>query len=239
MSAPLLQSGEQRSTYNNVTSVVVNKPAGVAVGDLLLVEISDNNATAGWSSPGWTAGPSFDRIFSFWRIADGSEGASFTFTFSGSGRVGAMICHRITGAHQTAPIDVSSGVVVASGAANPISLPSITTTGPDRLLLAVFYSKTATVGTSFSTPTGMAAAYAYQAASSAFGQASAFTESFATAGATGVRDSNSSATNYARVAFLLAIAPPSANPTTGQTWPHGKKGTSPTTGQLFPRGVIL
>lgn len=238
MPAPVLQSGEQRSTYNNVASVVVNKPAGVAVGDLLLVEISDNNSTAGWSSPGWTAGPSFDRIFSFWRIADGSEGASFTFTHS-STRTGALICHRITGSHQTAPIDVSSGVVVASGAANPISLPSVTTTGPDRLLLAVYYSKTATVGTSFSTPTGMAAAYAYQAASSGFGQASAFTESFATADATGVRDSNSSGTNYARVGLLLAIAPPSTNPTTGQTWPHGKKGTPPTTGQTFPRGVIL
>jgi hypothetical protein len=211
MAAPVLQSGEVRVDLNG-SPFDVAKPAGVVAGDLLLVLIFHANVVT-WNTPaGWTAGSRQTTrnpfIAPFWRVADGSEGASFTFTTTGSATSADLICHRITGADPAAPVDAVSVASVAFNGANPISLPSVTTLGPDRLLLAVFAAASTVTTFSFSTPTGMTAGYVYSARPSPNTQESAFTQSVANAGATGSRDSNINSTSSNRTAILLAIASP-------------------------------
>lgn len=215
----------------------VTKPSGVTAGDLLLVILASAAATwtppAGWNT-GPTATPGVRQVSSFWRIADGSEGASFNFD-SGSNLVGCSVCLRISGAHQTSPINGSSSGVTAFGGANPTTVGSITTTVNDCLLLTG-WSWSSSVSRSLTPPAG-ASQVADQ--NSASPQEEVWAENLGAAGATGTRDWSLSTTSADRTALSLAIAPPSTNPTTGQLWPHGKKGTPPTTGQTFPRGVTL
>lgn len=89
-------------------SVVINKPTGVAVGDLLLIIATQISDTAGIiSSTGFTSrlaaefspgtvGPSEIAVLS--RIADSSDVSASTYTVSGnSGAMGIVCMMRITG----------------------------------------------------------------------------------------------------------------------------------------------
>src|SRR5574338_80864 len=93
------------------TSYVLNKPAGTTTGDILVAAVVLNAASgqnltapAGWtraySSPadGGSTGANnttvFQSLYVYWRVVDGTEGATFTFTAAvsakGSGNVVAI-----------------------------------------------------------------------------------------------------------------------------------------------------
>lgn len=77
-----------QSVATTVANVIISKPTGVAAGDFLIAHCWANSATADWSAPaGWTL-QAFNNTQNssafFWRVADGSEGSTFTFTRSGN-----------------------------------------------------------------------------------------------------------------------------------------------------------
>ena len=128
-------------TFDTVTtagdSVTMTKPASVAVGDLLILLVGNEDATASTSFPahsGWTkAYESGDatpdaKIGMYWRIADGTEGASETISWAATGLdAGGGWYLRITGADDVAPIHLL-GTAAQSAGASSLAAPSLTTT---------------------------------------------------------------------------------------------------------------
>lgn len=114
---------------NTATSVSVNKPTGTVATELIRVLLSASaartwNVPAGWALvPGTAAG---DRTVALQRIADGSEGSSFTFTIAGGTANLRAGCVTTIGTDPTAPFDVSSFQQAASGTSNAI--PGVTVT---------------------------------------------------------------------------------------------------------------
>lgn len=109
--------------------VIVDLPAGISAGDLLLVRL--RSPTAGsWTVPsGWTelfanqihGSASGDRDFFAYRIANGSEGSTLSVTNANSVKA-AAIALRITGWHGTTPPEISTAATGASTAPDPASL---------------------------------------------------------------------------------------------------------------------
>ena len=125
------------------TTLTINKPSSVASGDLLIVVLVAN-ATSGWSQlSGWTrlnnivTDPSTSVQY---RIADGTEGASFTFANLGNTRCSGTIM-RFTGAG--VPYVGTSN----SNATNttPHVAPSLTITSDFSLALSIFTSDAAAI----------------------------------------------------------------------------------------------
>lgn len=82
------------------TTIAINKPAGVAIGDVLWAMIWTANSTSVSSLPtGWTVVASdfsgTHRYALCRKDVDGSEAASFSFLFAGSGnKHGSILCYR-------------------------------------------------------------------------------------------------------------------------------------------------
>ena len=128
-----------------VSSIEVTKPSGTAEGDYLVAFVSKDSTTGtGWTLPsGWnqvsnsTGGPIQHKLHAD-KTAGGSEPATYTFEHDDSDNMRAVML-RITGAAssgqlETFSTDTTSGV-------NP-TCPSITTLGPNRLILYAIFQDT-------------------------------------------------------------------------------------------------
>ncbi|MCK4501362.1 hypothetical protein KAU11_12750, partial [Candidatus Babeliales bacterium] len=101
MAVPVIESSNT-ATGQTVTSIVITKPTGLAVDDLMVAKIAlydwlDDNRTlstpAGWTlAANSTTGTStrLVRIADFYKVADSGDTAASDFTFSASGAVGFM-----------------------------------------------------------------------------------------------------------------------------------------------------
>lgn len=131
---PVYQSNTTASKAGAGSALTINKPASVVSGDLL-VAVLVMNGTAGWVNlSGWTqlVSSNTDPSVSLqYRIADGTEAGSFTFTQS-SGSRGSGTIMRFTNAG--APY-VST---VQTGNASSQTAPSVTITSNESLVLSVF-----------------------------------------------------------------------------------------------------
>lgn len=117
---PTLESSASGIEDTAVTSHTVTMPAGVTVGDVLLVFFRTANTVAhthsapvGWNLVGveqYTEG----RLSVYTKVADGTEGASITMTTSATRR-SAWVTHRISGAHG----DVSGTFVGSALSSDP------------------------------------------------------------------------------------------------------------------------
>lgn len=115
----------------------VEKPAGVASGDLLLLVMFLGNATTNTPSPpsGFTlinnvATSLFSAgLYAYYKIAGGSEPSTYAVSQSGS-NLGAARMYAWTGTHATTPINVNAKSAALSGVTT-INLPSVTTTEAD------------------------------------------------------------------------------------------------------------
>lgn len=119
-------------------SVVVDKPAGTLDGDLLVAGMTTNGVTSLTPPAGWTEisqGSSGGKMTSgsWWKIAS-SELANYTFQTNPAETIYIFIL-RITGAHATAPVDVSA---FAIGDDTTPTCPTVTTTVADTLVLRLF-----------------------------------------------------------------------------------------------------
>jgi hypothetical protein len=138
----------------NGTSISLNKPSGVVAGDVMLAVIAKNVQTIGTTSApsGWTqvAASGINTSSAnnkthgsvFYRVADGSEGGSFSFGLGGgtannasNGASGALLA--FSGVNTTGgvapgggagPFDVATGTITVGGAAsNSVTANGITT----------------------------------------------------------------------------------------------------------------
>ncbi|HYX64900.1 MAG TPA: DUF6701 domain-containing protein, partial [Burkholderiales bacterium] len=136
-----------------------------------------------------------------------SEPASYTFTFSGSDRaVGNVTAYRNVDPIGS-PLDVFG--VTTANSASQITLPTITTTQTNTVLVALLGSSRA--GNNHGVPTGMTVEqYQFNSGAGPNGVSSSLDEqAFPTPGSTGAKTATmSSATDY--VAHLLAVAGGSA-----------------------------
>ena len=186
------------------TTITVSVPAGVQDGDLLYAAVAMQSATAIPTPAGWTLirstkdGANLIRLATFYRIASGDAGASYTWTVDAVTPETAGIA-AYTGVDPLTPLDVQGG---GSGGSGNCVAPSITTTASNDLLIGSF-ANTASL-TSFTPPGTMTERWDINT----FGGASheLADEIFATPGATGTRTATpSSASPW--VAHTAAFRP--------------------------------
>jgi len=107
MATPVIASSNTTAFASSVTSTVLTKPSGLAVGDLMIavtvfIDAGTSTSTtppAGWSTEEQVAMPDNFRVMSiFSKIADSSDvsASNFTFSYSNSVLAGGGIM-RITG----------------------------------------------------------------------------------------------------------------------------------------------
>lgn len=75
----------------------------------------------------------------FWRIADGTEGASFTFTFTASASQATAEIHRVVATHATTPVNQHAGATRLGadvGAEVDPPCPTVTTTADNCMVFA-------------------------------------------------------------------------------------------------------
>jgi hypothetical protein len=197
------------SSANNpsATTLVIPTPSGVVSGDVLLAVVSARGAPTITAPAGWTLvrldiNATTMRQAIFVRTAGGSEPASYTFSLSSAqSAAGGIVAY--SGVDGTSPIDAHGGQ--ANAASTSITAPSITTTGPDRMLVGFFGTAALTT---ISPPAGMTERFdqtvpgtnTYKVTSEA-GDAP-----IAAAGATGARVAVA-ANSAANVGQLVALRP--------------------------------
>jgi hypothetical protein len=197
------------SSANNTTatSLVIPAPAGVVSDDVLLAAVSVRGAPTITPPAGWTLvrldiNSTTMRQAVYVHVAGGSEPASYSFTLSNAqSAAGGIVAY--SGVDGTTPIDTHGGQINA--ASTSITAPSISTTGPDRMLVGFFGTAALTTMTP---PGGMTERYdqtvpstnTYKVASDAAD------ESVAVAGAVGARVALA-ANSAANVGQLVALRP--------------------------------
>jgi hypothetical protein len=121
-------------------TLIINKPTGVVAGDVMIVNIMKYDGTSAITTPslsGWTliagsalSGSNLRYGGILYRVADGTEGASFTFTI-GSGidyAAGAITAFSGVDVSGATPFDVSPGTIsTPAGTATTLTVTSITT----------------------------------------------------------------------------------------------------------------
>lgn len=121
-----------------VTSIVVNKPSGTASGDLLIL-FGNCDSARSISCSGFTAltnvsdNTGFRKSYALYKVAGGSEPASYTVNVSGASALSAAIL-LVVGATDPA----SNAIEFATGTATPTGTavsPSVTPSDNDSLIL--------------------------------------------------------------------------------------------------------
>lgn len=169
MAVPVVASSSSTTFATGVTSLVITKPTGLAVGDLLIgaVFFTSGTGTPTTVTPpaDWTTLQTVDtnntdnRMYVFYRIATSTETAAsnFTFTLNTAATAGGGLL-RITGVASGNEIQTSEQDVYNSTSSTAISFTStITPNWADTLVLAFLAafqsgSGTGTVASYTSTP---------------------------------------------------------------------------------------
>lgn len=141
ISAPFWQSVGTANNGNatGTSDIAIPKPSGLAVGDLMVAFVTFSRTAA--STPvmpaGWTSitnvnsdtASTFHHSRAAWKIADSSDVAASTFTFTGPYNRATGEVHRIIGTDATTPIHLSATASVAIADLNPDPVvPAVTTT---------------------------------------------------------------------------------------------------------------
>jgi hypothetical protein len=134
------------------TTVVITKPTGLAVGDLMVAHVvrSDNDQNSrSWSLTGWTSavdtqgndtGIGSSGMAALYKIADSGDVAAsdFTFTVSSTADFLAGAIYRISGHSIAAPINASASAFINNDE-TPSFSNTITPTFADCLLLMLVH----------------------------------------------------------------------------------------------------
>lgn len=152
-----------RSSANaTVTSgnVTVNKPSGTVSGDVMIATIGVRPLAAVVTKPsGWTAIRRVDganaSLITYWKVAGGSEPASYTWSVDTSTGMAAGIMS-FTGVDTSLiPVNVDGGSSSSAGS-SILTAPSITTTVSNTMLITA-YAINSTAN--WTPPSGMTEAY--------------------------------------------------------------------------------
>jgi hypothetical protein len=159
---------------------------------------------AGWTLVRQDVNGNTHRQSIFVRVAGGSEPASYTFTLSAAqSAAGGIVAY--SGVDPNTPVDVHGGQVNA--ASTSATAPSISTTGPNRMVVTFYATPNLTT---FTVPGGMTERYDQQvpAANQYKVTASADDQLVTPSGATGTRVATV-ANSAASVAGIVALLPAS------------------------------
>lgn len=122
----------------NTASVTVTKPTGLAVGDVMLAFVGDNltgiTAPAGWTlldSDDATSGALW-RSAVYYKVATGSEGASYNFTSQNTGAPFWVAISAYRGVDPVTPVQDAS--LTQGTTATTLAAPSVTTTSECLIL---------------------------------------------------------------------------------------------------------
>lgn len=127
--------------------IVVNRPAGVATGDVMLAVLSWDGAASIAAPTGWTVIredvqatlPKRQKLF--YRVATAVEPATYTFTATGvapADGVGVISAYR--GVDTASPVDVHGGQAQVNPPDPLITAPSVTPTASAGRMLVGFFS---------------------------------------------------------------------------------------------------
>lgn len=142
MANPVIESWTaNNSGSSTVSSITLTKPSGVEVGDLLLVIVGSDwpNSNAWEVETGWTlelelGGPTpYADLGVYWRIADGSEGASVEIDHDGSANMYGWYI-RISGIDTADPIH-QTGTAAESSSTSALDITGVTITVSDCLII--------------------------------------------------------------------------------------------------------
>lgn len=140
----LISSGSTSSFTNTGTSRTVNTPVA-NVGDILFAFYSDRTYTNPTPPVGWTPvdtdpGSASIGITRIWyRVVDGTEAASYTWTNMGSDRQGIVIS-RAVNVDTTTPVDSWARATISAGSS--LDTPSLTPTKPGCLYVGMASAST-------------------------------------------------------------------------------------------------
>jgi PKD repeat protein len=133
---------------NSSGNPVISYPAGVAAGDLLIIQyMVGNSSTVATTPSGWTLllGPTATsdgsqpaRAYAYYRVAGGSEPSSVTFAHTGSSGQAGGIMSAYTGADPATPINVSTTAGTETSGTTQTA-PSVTTTVANTRLLHMYW----------------------------------------------------------------------------------------------------
>ena len=195
----------------NGTSFTVSRPAGIAVGDVLLAVVAAKeggsartiSAPAGWTSVVLTdAGSGEFRQEVFWKAVAAGDPASDTFTTSSSGRV-AIVMLAYRGVDNVSPIAAQGGQANASSSS--VTAPSISPAAANTTLVGFFGTSNGNAG--FTAPGTMALEASDGSSAGPNGVAiAAADEALAAAGATGARTATASS-SAVNIGQLVALRP--------------------------------
>ncbi|MGH2699559.1 MAG: Ig-like domain-containing protein, partial [Actinomycetota bacterium] len=187
------------------TTLSIDRPAGVAAGDVMLASIDVRGKPQVTPPVGWTlirsdVNGSALKLETYYRSAGSSEPASYTWTFPVErGAAGGIAA--FSGVDTGAPVDASGGQVNASSTL--ITAPSITTTVPDTMLVGSFAIRGAT---QIAPPSGMTERWDLASTGSSKITSAGATEARAATGATGERVATA-AKDAPSIAHLVALKP--------------------------------
>ncbi len=148
------------STVNNTSSssAVLNKPAGTADGDVLIVAIAYNTGMTISPPAGWThlygqSSAQAQKMDTYYKVA-ASEGASWTWTFTGGpgGNSGVVVGY--SGCNAT-PVDTSAQGTDATNPTTSLIAPTVTPTKATDMLVCLVNSVSGASSPTFTAPTGM------------------------------------------------------------------------------------
>lgn len=120
---------------------IVQKPAGAAVGDVLLAFVHlDNNSTgvtppAGWTTLELVTIDTFDRYAVAYHVVDGASPASWDWGSASGGVYWTAACMAYRGVDTVTPVDVEAGSHVITSS---LSSPAVTSGGAGHLAVFAF-----------------------------------------------------------------------------------------------------
>jgi hypothetical protein len=200
---PALTVTTSNSGGIDVTTLNVNKPAGVTTGDRVAIYVSwvtfggaSINTPSGFTSVqnvASTSGGDSNKLTMFEKTLDGSEGSTFTVTFTATAYVSIVA----VGVDAVSARDATATWTNASYTANR-KLPGLTTAGATRTVVGAY--------STFFTPSPTTSPAGWTSLGSD-GNLFVFYKQFPTAGATGDTDFNDPVVFELPVAITAAYAP--------------------------------
>jgi PKD repeat protein len=142
-------------------SVTVATPPGTSAGDVLVACLALNGgavaaggAPAGWSPIASVTSVANPHVFGYYRVASGTEPAQYRWTLASSVTSGAGIA-RYSGA---AGVD-GPATTAAAGSGTSASIPGVTTTVANAMLVGCVGINSSSTATSIGSPAGMTQAW--------------------------------------------------------------------------------
>src|ERR1019366_5246066 len=204
--------GTPQANYSGAgaSAVTVNSSTGVTSGDVIFAYVGTQSSTniTVTTPTGWTllAGPinpgTGINSYLFQRISDGTDGANYTFNFSGAVSLVAYATQiTYSGVNNITPVDGSVTTTTAILSTSMV-LPAVTPTGTSDLLIASVQDYGGFSGVAISGMTNQQNT----------GESTFFDHQLSSSGSTGTRtvtNLNSSVST----GFLFAVAPAAPTPT--------------------------